>query len=672
MSVKNQVHDAASWYFSHVDPLSPNYENVQRYLRGPLIALTVNHVLPDSPTSKVASMPKEAEEEKKSSNGGDWRDYLNSDEVANKSTVGHGATVKAQEAYQRLSRRTQARMEAFLAGCALAAPNEMSKNSQFDHQPSDLVSLQEGLSGFGISSASGVPKKGGQRTVLIRTISSASSVPHHPQIQQEDLILRLELYLRTLQRVRNLGEECAVALEPPKAIKARAQVVTYAFVATAGTVRNLRHVLTRLLNCLTMEELAVEVLSDDIKKVIRRSVSEYEHGTSFASLAFLSTPEVNADSLLLPLIVKYLRYLQTNWEQVVSACELERMLTRAIDPDMRNLFKTMEFRSIGHLLEVCHEQRAKLNNIELGPHVCAVADNVNSLIHSKEAVRQAIRDLQREIISVNGHILPPVSSRRELLTVLGQTLNSRTLTAAERPRRTRAVKKKTIPAASLGQNNPSDSEVTPSKAKENIQNVPGSPDSDSDFLTDESSLSEGVDTPEHGGAPRVRRRNFHLSTIDLLTRRLLIAGSRTGNGGDAYFVVRDLFGGEEVEVVPTSSTKTMDRLVRPGTIDILVRLASVTIKCHQSFDIYPKALVGECEPLIQFHTTTTETISLQEVRAASEMKKSEPLMKRSGHHVDGDYTTMILQEQETSRSGWRVISIRPAMYEIVETWGTPS
>ena len=672
MSVKNQVHDAASWYFSHVDPFSPNYENVQRYLRGPLIALTVNHVLPDSPTSKVASMPKEAEEEKKSSNGGDWRDYLNSDEAADKSTVGHFATVKAQEAYQRLSRRTQARMEAFLAGCALAAPNEMSKNAQFDQQPSDLVSLQEGLSGFGISSAVGVPKKGGQRTVLIRTISSASSVPHHPQIQQEDLVLRLELYLRTLQRVRNLGEECAIAMEAPKAIKARAQVVTYAFVATAGTVRNLRHVLTRLLNCLTMEELAVEVLSDDIKKVIRRIVSEYEHGTSFASLAFLSTPEVNADSLLLPLIVKYLRYLQTNWEQVVSACELERMLTRAIDPDMRNLFKTMEFRSIGHLLEICHEQRAKLNNIELAPHVCSVADNVNSLIHSKEAVRQAIRDLQREIITVNGHVLPPVSSRRELLTVLGQTLNSRTLTAAERPRRNRVGKKKMTPAASLGQNNPSDSEVTPSKAKENVLNVPGSPDSDSDFLTDESSLSEGVDSPDRGGAPRVRRRNFHLSTIDLLTRRLLIAGSRTGNGGDAYFVVRDLFGGEEVEVVPTSSTKAMDRLVRPGTIDILVRLASVTIKCHQSFDIYPKALVGECEPLIQFHTTTTETISLQEVRAAGEWKKSEPLMKRSGHHVDGDYATMILQEQETSRSGWRVISIRPAMYEIVETWGTPS
>jgi len=702
MNVKSQVQDAASWYYSHVDPLIPNYENVQRYLRGPLIALTVSNILSDSldrssssgksdsirPTPSRAA---EVEEEKKSSHN-DWRDYLlSSDDVGMAySPVGQFmANPKAQEAYQRLSRRTQARMEAFLAGCALAAPNDMSKNSQFDQeqhqQPRDLVTLQEGLSGFG-STATG-PRRGSQRVVgqLTRNISSTSSVghhhQHHPQIQQEDLILRLDLYLRTLQRVRNMGEESVIAMEPPKAIKARAQVITNAFVLTAGTIRSVRHVLTRLLNCLTMEELAVEVLSDDIQKVIRRIVSEYEHGTSFASLAFLSTPEVNAESLLLPLIMKYLRYLQSNWEQVISACELERMLTRAIDPDMRNLLKTMEFRSIGHLLEVCHEQRAKLHRIELAPNVCSVADNINSLIHSKDAVRQAIRDLQREVITVNGHVLPPVTSRRDLLHLLGQTLNSRTLTAAERPSRKKKSppkKKKAFTADSLGQNNPSDSDVTPSKSKENFLNVAASPESidDSDFLTDESSLSEGVDPPlqRAAGQPKVRRRNFHLSTIDLLTRRLLIAGSRTGNGGDAYFVVRDLFGGEEVEVVPTPNVFMVDQMVRPGTIDILVRLASVTIKCHQSFDIYPKELVGECEPLIQFHTTTTETISLQEVRASEDLATSKQTLNNRmvGHHVDEDYATMLLQEQETSRTGWRVISIRPAIYERVETWGTPS
>lgn len=702
MNVRSQVQDAASWYFSHVDTLSPNYENVQRYLRGPLIALTVNNVLPTTSVSStnVASIPLTTQEDQnKSEANSDWRAYLSpskttaSREPETPGSCSTQANKNAQEAYQNLSRRTQARMEAFLAGCALAAPNELASKKIVDQQSSDLVSLQEGLAGFGITSGPATQTKiAAPKSALIRTVSSGSgSFQQHPQIQHDDLVLRLELYVRTLHRVKNLGEDCVIAMEPPKAIKARARVITHAFVTTAGTIRNLRHVLTRLLNCLTMELLAVEVLSDDITKVIRRIVSEYEHGTSFASLAFLSTPEVNADSLLTPLIIKYLRYLQTNWEQVISACELERMLTRALDPEMRKMFKTIEFRSIGHLLEVCHEQRDKLQRIELAPNVCAVADNINNLIHSKEALRQALRDLQREIITVNGHILPPVNSRKELLSILGQTLNSRTLTAAERPRRRRGNKKQMgVPRSSLeslGQKNPPIKDVTTPQAKENmINNTATSPKSldgsdhffssegESSFIADtldDSSLSEDAGSPVVGS--KVRRRNFHLSTIDLLTRRLLIAASRTGNGGDAYFVVRDLFGGEDVEVVPTNTLPLQSRMVRPGTIDILVRLASVTIKCHQSFDIYPKSMVGECEPLIQFHTTTTETISLQEIRSTpADVKGDDDFIQTPGRHVDEDNAMLVLQEQENSRTGWRTISIRPAIYEKVEVWGTPS
>jgi hypothetical protein len=168
MNVKSQVQDAASWYFSHVDPQCPNYENVQRFLRGPLIALTVNHVLPHLPTSNVASKPKADVEEKTSRSGGDWRDFLTDDPDAHGSVVGQFATEKAQEAYLRLSRRTQARMEAFLAGCALAAPNEMGNNLQkhADQQSSDLVTLQEGLSGFGISTSGNASTKGSQTAVL--------------------------------------------------------------------------------------------------------------------------------------------------------------------------------------------------------------------------------------------------------------------------------------------------------------------------------------------------------------------------------------------------------------------------------------------------------------------------------------------------------------------------
>lgn len=142
---------------------------------------------------------------------------------------------------------------------------------------------------------------------------------------------------------------------------------------------------------------------------------------------------------------------------------------------------------------------------------------------------------------------------------------------------------------------------------------------------------------------------------------------------------KDLFGGEDVEVVPTSTVAFRDRMVHPGTIDILVRLASVTIKCHQSFDIYPKSLIGETEPLIQFHTTTTESISLQEVRANDESKGiKEGVTPDDRTSIDGTAeaeqqpSLMVIKEQQTDRTGWRVISIRPAMYEKIETWNTPS
>lgn len=125
----------------------------------------------------------------------------------------------------------------------------------------------------------------------------------------------------------------------------------------------------------------------------------------------------------------------------------------------------------------------------------------------------------------------------------------------------------------------------------------------------------------------------------------------------------------------TSTVAFQDRMVRPGTIDILVRLASVTIKCHQSFDIYPKSLVGEVEPLIQLHTTTTESISLQEVRAKDTVTNDYTRDDHSANDDDKEQETtslMVVREQHTDRTGWRIISIRPALYEKIEIWNTPS
>ncbi len=582
---RSVAQDVARWYFSHLDPYRSNELNVHSYLRTPLVALTVKTLQTrpfdiDNANAGISAENIAAAEEKKNSgdlaSNGDWRDYIRDEHNKNAK-----AKEKAllQEEFASLSRRVKARMEAFVAGCSLAVPGpeEQPPKSEAKKEPSDpaqsshSLSLQDGLSGFGAPKPASFNQRIPSLTEKMgRTMIGKMPDPNrvkHPQITREDLVVRLELYVRTLQRLRNLKEECVIAMEPPKFIRARARYTTNAFVATATYVRSIGPVLTRLLHCLTMEMLAVECVSDEITKIIHSIASKYEHRTSFASLAFLSTPEVNADAVLTPLIVKFLQHLQADWERLVKECELERVLTRAIDPSMRKVFKTVEFQSIGHLLEICHSYRSKLQAIELPPNVCATAENVGNLCNNHDAIRQALRDLRREIITVNGHVLPPVTSRNELVSMLTQTLNSRTLTAPS-PRKKKGNKK---PGNGFRKHNTKSRSPTPSYQPDPDLSSDGTCSNErqrkqyplmakseknevvSDVSEHESSIlsnsecdsSLAMESPVENSRSnklptttrRRRKGKLHLSAIDTLTRRLLIAASRTGNGGDAYFFV---------------------------------------------------------------------------------------------------------------------------------------
>ena len=134
---------------------------------------------------------------------------------------------------------------------------------------------------------------------------------------------------------------------------------------------------------------------------------------------------------------------------------------------------------------------------------------------------------------------------------------------------------------------------------------------------------------------------------------------------------RDLFGGEDVEVVTSEQSVPyghMPRKISDCTIELTVRLASIVIKCHSKFDVYPKQLVGECEPLIQLFATNTEVIQLQEVRA----KASTRAVDTCNTNDEDTPTVLILQEKKTETTGQRIVSIRPATYEKIENWKTPS
>lgn len=628
MNARCTAQDIVSWYSLNLDPFKPHPVNV-KLLRWPIVSLTCSILQcakDKEPSIPLFSTSKASDSEEEKKCFVEFKGYVFDLE-------------KEKEGYASLDRRTRARIEAFLEYTSMIVPFD---SSSF-HQP---VNPNEGAVVMPSSNARksfvSITKNG---KTLLRQMSQSSGCNscHHRQISKEELLTRLELYVRTIHRVRTADDECVLALEPVRAIKARTRSVVSAFVDSVGCVRSMSPVLTKLLTLMTKELLAVEIVGEDLVKVIRRIVSEYEHSTSFASLAFLSSPEVSAETCLTPLVLKYVRYLQSNSGALVSSCELERMLSKSLDPNLRRMFKTIEFQSIGHLLEVCQLRRSDLQSIQLAP-------NMDTIHNSVDEINQAIRDLQREVITVNGHVLPPVTSRHDLINLLSQTLNSSSLTSYPLKRKVKSKDRKMTRSDSC----PS----TLSKSKKGRKNT-------GDIV------SSGNEGDSEGIGAMERRRNFQLSTIDMLTKRLLIAAGRTGVGGDAYFVVRDLFGGEDVEVVPSKALPSQMGGYHSGSIDIIVRLASITIKCHGSFDVYPKSLVGTCEPLIQIHTTTWETIHLQEIRG--DYTSPGTPSKNDDTSISGDEgSVMIVQEKVTDKTGWRNLSIRPALYEKVQEWDTPS
>jgi hypothetical protein len=299
MSARSLAQEAASWYLTHLEPTTPNAENVKAYLRGPVLSLTLKVLL--SPEVPPAGLEIEDEvsavvEEEKKSGGGEanensWRKYLHRQEGDD--DLAAAWDEQDQDAYDALDRRTQARMEAFLASCCLALPDmsrprnaEESKNKipTKPVAPPKEVSLSEALSGFRVSnkghkSANSSPTLASIQasTALLRQISvssASSAVKPLPQFRASDLTTRLELYIRTLHRVRTLGRECVIAVEPPRALKARANALVMSFVATVGCVRSMGPSLTRLLECLTKELLAEDVLGEGVSNVIRSKLHD--------------------------------------------------------------------------------------------------------------------------------------------------------------------------------------------------------------------------------------------------------------------------------------------------------------------------------------------------------------------------------------------------------------
>lgn len=241
MNARAVAQEATTWYQKHVDPQVTQARNVELYLKNIVLALTLR-VLKDSPKEQ-----------------GDWSKWN-------------------QRAYESLGRRDRARMDGFLLGCALAVPDDPCASTARS-SPSNVPSKKTVTPSAGQQPKSNQAHKQGhmmrQNSPMLTSIQDAvrsRKVMEYPQLRPAEMTLRLELYVRTLIRIVANDEDqpCVLRLEPAKALKARAMCIVRAHVATVGCVTSMGPNLTRLLEALTRELLAVDTLCGEVVTVIRR------------------------------------------------------------------------------------------------------------------------------------------------------------------------------------------------------------------------------------------------------------------------------------------------------------------------------------------------------------------------------------------------------------------
>jgi len=532
VQARSMAQEAATWYQSNLNEHLCHSDNVRTYLRSVVIAVTLNVLhskenlirsegrLTSGIKTSRGSEIEVNNDTKKDINGDSWRAYLYQG-----SDQSEFLNVRARQEVriEKLSRRSRARMAAFLAGCTLAVPDEpLNLDMQGQRKPviNNAESLQRGESDLMASALSGFDAPTSKPSSPLK-----GKRERYPQMEWDILAPKLELYVKNLVMVRTKGEECVLHRYSTRTLRNHIRLLVAAFVSTVGCVRSLGPTLVQLIQCWTREQLAMDVLGDDLKALIRRVASEYEHQISFASLAFLSSPEGSIETHLMPLLFSYANFLHNEKEQIIADCELERSLAISLDKDMRHMFKNIEFHSILHLLEVCHEHRTKLQNIKIPP----VEEKCSKEPIDPKKLQQAFRDMRRETIVVNGHVLPPVRSRRELVHLLTEALNSRFVSPQN-------VCKRNARPARKGNLTP----IPTICSDSSLDSMDG--DSGSEFVSSGNEGDTDGSLPKYRregctGSRKTRKRSFNLDTINFMTKRLLVAACRTGIGGDAYFVV---------------------------------------------------------------------------------------------------------------------------------------
>ncbi|GMH65615.1 hypothetical protein TL16_g04243 [Triparma laevis f. inornata] len=322
-----------------------------------------------------------------------------------------------------------------------------------------------------------------------------------------------------------------------------------------------------------------------------------------------------------------LEYLseENNSNQLVMSSYGERMLSRGIDPYLRKEFKEGEFESESALKDAYGKFHKHFKSIRLPPSDNFMCVNLGKERefkakaknkYSEKSMMQALKDLKRERIFVNGCevVDRKVTSKRELVKVL-----------------TEAIEKGVVnpkPNKKASNNNLLDESLLASESDYST-GFSSAPDND---MSNKESGDENLRRRRGGVEEKkviARPRKFDTSKLTEIVSRILLASSRTGSGGDTLLFLNDLFGGDEVVLRPSSNENMQ------AAIEIDVYAGRVDIVCKAFYSVYLKADL-EAPPMLYLRGKTIERIPLFVQRVEGEGEELGNVELKEVERMEGE------------------------------------
>ena len=336
-----------------------------------------------------------------------------------------------------------------------------------------------------------------------------------------------------------------------------------------------------VLTYLTCHLLGTRALAEDIKSTIHRVVNSIKGKLGDD---ILNKSLEDCMSILVHYIDEYFHWIRENREALEKECQ-NADIVASVNPSVRAWLKGEEYSSPNEIISSYHQKyRMYLSMISIPLRT-----------FSSQDIEQSLKDIVRERVVLNQHEYAGSNSVEVIKTELDKLLTF--ITGSESPTSSPATSTKRVSiekAVELLRSDLSSNETRDIDASD--VNIYPFPEIVSGQISN-TVMSES------------KNNEMRSKLVYMLLNNVLVSISRTASGGDAFFILEDLYGGDGLILCPVS------KKINPS---ITISTIGIKIVLQEDYSLYNDVTYP---PLMHFKCTTVTTVQFND--ESKNMKKSD-------------------------------------------------